>query len=370
MPGDLQKPPVFLHIGLPKTGTTYLQGLLAANRKLLERSGLRYPLRHPESMFHAAVDLRGTHESWGIDSVATRHAWDRLVSDVLDETAPALVSHENLSAADAEQVARVRESFPGRELHVVVTVRDLGRQLTAGWQEGVKSGSGASFDDFSRRLHEEVRSGARTHRFWKMQDVPAVLGRWASVAPPDRTHLVVCPQPGTDRRELWRRFGDAVGLPPTLSIDDPEVRSNESLGIAAIALLRDVNLDLRDRMDRATYRHVVKRLLAQRVLPHAVSPRPAVGGGPLLDDLRGLATEWVEHVSEGGFRVHGDLAELVPLPGDWGQPPDEVSDTEKYAAARLALVELLLEVGRLRRTSGRVRAGARLTGLWRAVRRR
>lgn len=359
---------VFLHIGLPKTGTTYLQELMAANRDVLAEAGLRYPLRHPEAMFHAAIDLRGTGESWGLTETQTRGAWDRLVSDVLDRPGPALVSHENFCAADPDQVAHVAASFPGRELHVVVTVRDLARQLTAGWQEGVKSGSAASFARFSGRIEEDLRHGTRHHRFWKMQDVPAVLDRWSSVAPPERTHVVVCPRPGADRRELWWRFADAVGVPRAVTLQDQQVRRNESLGVAAIALLRDLNEDLRDQVDRATYRHVVKRMLAQRVLPRDPAPRPASVPEALHADLRRLASEWSRYVESRGFPVHGDLAELLPSLEDAFASPDQVSDAEKYRAARLATAQLTLEVARLRQQPARSPARKRLASAWRAVR--
>jgi hypothetical protein len=53
-----RQPTVFLHIGIAKTGTTYLQGLMWHNRGLLERNGLRYPGDLPGDHFRASVDLR------------------------------------------------------------------------------------------------------------------------------------------------------------------------------------------------------------------------------------------------------------------------------------------------------------------------
>lgn len=343
------RPPLYVHIGLPKTGTTYLQELLAANRELLKRSGIDYPLAYPEAMFHAAIDLRGTREKWGLEEREVGGAWDRLVAEVRRSEGPVLISHENLSAATPEQIERVIGSFPDHEVHVVVTLRDLGRQLTAGWQEGVKTGSGVSFGEFSDRVLEDLRSGSRTHRFWRMQDVPGVLAPWAAATAPERVHAVVCPRPGADRWELWSRFAAVIGLPPDLRPDDSAVRANESLGVAAIAVLRDVNVGLRDRIDRATYRHVVKRHLAQRVLTAGDSPRPALGPGPLADEVDRLAADWVDYLRGSGFAVYGDPADLVPGPPTGTTGPDDVSDADKYDAARLALVELLLEVGRLRK---------------------
>ena len=45
---------LYLHVGLPKSGTTFLQALLAKNRGRLKESGFIYPFVRPEGMFHAA----------------------------------------------------------------------------------------------------------------------------------------------------------------------------------------------------------------------------------------------------------------------------------------------------------------------------
>jgi hypothetical protein len=52
------RPAVFLHIGAPKTGTTYLQNILFTNRAALRRDGLLYPGNAVRSHFWAIQDLR------------------------------------------------------------------------------------------------------------------------------------------------------------------------------------------------------------------------------------------------------------------------------------------------------------------------
>ena len=54
---------VYLHVGAPKTGTTYLQDRLAANRNELARHDVHYPLGLHASHFRAALDLLDL--SWG-----------------------------------------------------------------------------------------------------------------------------------------------------------------------------------------------------------------------------------------------------------------------------------------------------------------
>ncbi len=55
---------VYLHVGVPKSGTTFLQASLTANRKALRAAGVLYP-GGEERMFLAAVDVRGSHKAWG-----------------------------------------------------------------------------------------------------------------------------------------------------------------------------------------------------------------------------------------------------------------------------------------------------------------
>ncbi|WP_148572700.1 hypothetical protein [Nocardioides caldifontis] len=358
---------VYLHIGLPKTGTTFLQELLEANRPLLAEQGLLYPLPYREAMFHGAIELRGTYEKWGLTEKQVSGAWERVCAPARAHPGSSLISHENLSAMRPDQVDAALLALSGLEVHVVVTVRDLGRQIPAGWQEGVKSGSSASYERFTSQLLTDLDSGERNHRFWRMQDLPAVLAPWVDRVGADRIHVVTCPPRGADPWELWRRFAEAVGLDPARTPERSRVRTNESLGVAAIALLRDVNDDLRGRLDPLSYRMVVKRGLAQRMLPAHVSRRPTSPSGPLHDHVDALAREWVDYVRRSGFAVHGELEDLVPSPPPEGEEgPDVVTEAEKYDAARLAVAELVQEIARLQaryESSRSVRAGRLLRRL-------
>ncbi len=50
---------VFLHIGEPKTGTTFLQQVMWGNRRELAAQGLVLPGHHAQDHFRASQDLRG-----------------------------------------------------------------------------------------------------------------------------------------------------------------------------------------------------------------------------------------------------------------------------------------------------------------------
>ncbi|RBY97782.1 hypothetical protein DQ237_02390 [Blastococcus sp. TF02-8] len=72
---------VFLHVGTPKSGTTYLQDLLWSNREVLARDGVAYPGWAPDAHFRACLDLLDLRfDDW--HGPATVGTWDRLVAEV------------------------------------------------------------------------------------------------------------------------------------------------------------------------------------------------------------------------------------------------------------------------------------------------
>jgi len=115
--------PVFLHVGLPKTGTTYLQTILWKNRDELRRQGILLPGFGPRQHLWASGAVREE------PNLSSRHldaprAWDELVQEVNAWDGPALISHEFFAGASAEQTARAVAALAGAQVHVVVTARD------------------------------------------------------------------------------------------------------------------------------------------------------------------------------------------------------------------------------------------------------
>ena len=102
-----------------------------------------------------------------------------------------LVSHEILAAARPESVARAMASFPEHEVHVVLTARDLGRQIPAEWQERVKHRGGRDYAAFLKALQRNYTRTDWTVWFWRVQHLPRILddlGRVAAPRPGPRRH--------------------------------------------------------------------------------------------------------------------------------------------------------------------------------------
>ena len=71
---------VFLHVGTPKTGTSYLQHVLYHNRRTLQRHGISYPARRFDAHFLASLDLM--RMPWGGLEAQAIGSWDKLAASV------------------------------------------------------------------------------------------------------------------------------------------------------------------------------------------------------------------------------------------------------------------------------------------------
>ncbi|WP_395658192.1 hypothetical protein [Nocardioides sp.] len=343
---------VLLHVGTPKTGTSYLQEVLFRNRRTLLRSGILYPLERRDAHFRAALDL--VEHPWGGIGTASAGAWDRLAAQVREHRGTSVVSHEILASASRDQADRALASLghgTGAEVHLVLTVRDLVRQIPAEWQENLKHRGFLTYGEFVEQLVDPRRESRTADWFWRVQEIPDVLDRWGHDLPPGHVHLVTVPPPGSPQPQLWERFSRALGL-DEIDVDLHAERSNPSLGVPETALLRRVNEAVDGRLDLADYRPLVRRLLAQRTLAHRTgSPRLA-----LPPDVHPWASEvvasWVAEVERRGYDVVGDLRDLVGAPPEAPYAdPDRPAEEQVAAAAVDAVEALLLEGARLRRTA-------------------
>ena len=337
---------ILLHVGTPKTGTTYLQDVLFRNQQLLAREGILYPAERFDGHFLAALDLMRL--PWGGLESEAIGAWDHLAEQVRDWHGTAIVSHEILATASRAQVARALESLghAEAEVHVVLSVRDLVRQVPAEWQENLKHRRQLSYRAFLDQLLDPAREGRIATWFWGVQEVPHILDRWASNLPPERVHLVTVPPPGAPPDLLWKRFCMAFEL-EGLDLDLREERSNPSLGVPETALVRRINLKSHRVVEPATYRPLVRELLAHQTLSQRRgSPRLTVPPD-VHAWAQDLSAQWAEELRARRYDVIGDVDDLLgPPPQQWVDP-DAPDEAEVADAAVDAIRALLVENSRL-----------------------
>ena len=323
---------VYVHVGLPKTGTTHLQDRLWRNRDLaLERADLLYPGVTMEDHFHAAAHLQPErYLDWATPERAD--AWPTMVAQMKNWPGKSLVSHELYANAKGPHVATLMDDLSfADEVHVILTVRDLARQMPSVWQENVKNQRPETMDEFITSVDNFAPGGPHATGideapFWEFQNYPAIIAEWLKVVPADRIHLVTVPAPGTaaDGDGLWERFLSVLGVDPALL---PEVgdRDNSSLSAAQTEFLRRLNTRIQPKdIDWWRYEMIVKRRFIGQALRDTVNGKPL----GLTEDQRKWAAvksdELVDGISGLGLNVTGTLDDLrvdtsKPLSG--GAPP-------------------------------------------------
>lgn len=333
---------LYLHIGLPKTGTTSIQDILWRNRAVAADQGLHYPGHDPSAHHRAAVDVIPERYPGWVDH-ATEGAWPWLVDQVRAWSGDALISSELLALSRPEEVARVRATLDFAEVHIVCTARDLVRQIPSVWQEDVKNRRTTTYDDFVRF----VRAGRQEEiaaLFWSYQDLPGVLANWGAGLPPERVHVVTVPPRGASHDLLWQRYASVIGVDPD-RFDTSTPPTNTSLDMAQTELLRRLNIVVGESIPWPEYVRVVKGGLAEDVLP-PLRGRAAI---TLPADERewatGVARESVAAIEAAGYHVAGDLADLVPASGDGAEVP-VIGDAEVAEVAVRTLAELMRRAAR------------------------
>jgi hypothetical protein len=340
---------VLLHVGTPKTGTSYFQDVLFRNRDHLAGQGVLYPADRFDGHFLAALDLMRL--PWGGLETEAVGAWDALAEQVRDWPGTVIISHEILATASRPQVHRALESLghPGTEVHVLLSVRDLVRQIPAEWQENVKHRRTVTYARFLEKIRDPSRRSKVGSWFWGVQEVPDILDRWGADLDPSRVHVVTVPRPGAAKGLLWDRFAEAFGL-EGVSLDLHAERANPSLGVPETALVRRINRAANKSLEPAAYRPLVREMLAHQTLSRRTgSPRLSVPPD-VWQWASDLSATWVSDLRSHGYHVVGDLDELLPAPLEAPfSDPDRPNERMVNRAAVAAIKALLLENARLRR---------------------
>ncbi|MCW2834918.1 MAG: hypothetical protein JWN68_2871 [Nocardioides sp.] len=354
---------VFVHIGLPKTGTSYLQAISWPGRQQLRDAGLLLPGARKSDHLFASMIVRDD------PGVARRgpdapQAWERVLADIADWDGNALISHEFFCAASAAQAQRMVEQLAPAEVHVVITARDPLGLLASSWQESLKNKATTPLADYGRSESDDPRDVWD----WRSLDLGLVLRRWAPAVAPERLHLITPAPAGSGREVLWERFAGVLGIDPA-TCDSSRGFANSSMGVAEAETLRRVNERLKG-FNNARARGVWLRsfLADERLVPRGGEPFwPATDQ---VEDARRRGARAVELVRAAAYDVVGDV-DLLLVPDDLPprRNPESVTDAE-VADVALDLVATLL--GDLQRRADRATPPAevptRLARLRQAIR--
>ena len=333
----------YVHVGLPKTGTSYIQRAMWQNKDALADRGVHVPGGDSRAQRAAFWDLLGRRIEGG-DARAVEGAWAALASSAASATAPRLLVSEELLVLARQRHARtVAEAFEPRELHVVVTIRDLARAIASMWQQEMAKGRTIGWTDFVRAVRSPDEGPATAGvGFWIRYDAVRVLDAWSAVVPPERVHVVTVPPAGVQPTVLLERFASAIGFDVS-GLVVPETLVHEGLSGCHAEVLRRLNGSLREQLTDQQYRDIVRRLLVPAAR-HDDRRLPIEFPEAYRDWVRDRSDEVIAALQEGGYELTGSWSDLRPVFGHGpALNPDDVSDAE-LSAATLALLAGILSL--------------------------
>jgi len=312
---------VHLHVGEPKTGTTYLQAMLVQHQEQLAVDGLLVPGRRIDQVRGAQEMLDRRDEGRG----RLEGRWQALVDEIAAFAGPAaVISMESLVRARPEQAERAVTALGVSTVRVIVTVRDLARVIPAQWQESLQFGHTWTFDEYLDAVTARKPRNSKPGRsFWEQHDTARILQVWSDVVGTKNTTVVTLPRSSGDPRALWQRFASALGIDSERY--GPAETANESLGAASAELMRRVNLELGpEAMPRQEYGRLMRDWLSKTILAARRGQEQRV----VLPPSR---QKWVANRSDDIVRAIADLG--VPVIGDLD---DLRAPTEQSAGASAA----------------------------------
>lgn len=345
-----------LHIGVQKSGTTFLQRMLEERTDALEALGVVYPVPEGGGAVRvnaheaATYGLLGGEYPWvGTRRAAAEEAWwQRLRDQVRTCPGTAVVSAEALAVVRSDAAQRVIDELGADEVRVVVTARSLGRLLPSSWQQHVRNGRTAGFPRFvdglatqRARGWESIEKEPDAH-MWRAFGLGRLAGRWASLVGPDRI-AVVC-NPGTGSGRLWHRFMEAAGLSEEADrVPAPSEGTTVHGGVTAAEA--EVLRALNGNLSAQGWSHEEGALLRDEIVDafrtrEERGPRVAVPPR-FRDQVAAWSAEDIDDLRASGALVVGPLEELAYTPDEDPDPPRpndiaEAAGTAAMAAAQRA----------------------------------
>lgn len=336
---------VFLHLGLPKTGTTYLQTVMWADRDRMRAQGVLLPGRERRDHLWTTRIIREDPHLHTYEE-RVRESWGVLKAEIAAWDGTALISHEFFAGAAPEQAARMVAALAPAEVHLVVTAREPVGLYSGGWQESLKNRDSRTMAEFAAA---EVSESPMSVWNWRTLDLRLVLERWGPTVPPEHVHVLPVPPPGSPRELLWQRYATLIGLDPD-SFDLSVTFPNPSMGVAEAETLRRVNDHLKDAdferpFDRGVY---IRTFLADERL----ATRAGEKYWPTEDvvaECRRRAVDAVAHIEASAYDVIGDVRDLlVPEALEPRRTVDSVTDAEVADVATALAGQMLHDVRRIR----------------------
>lgn len=224
---------VYIHIGLHKTGSTYIQKIFAANRDVLRAEGIHYPELGAEFLFghhNFAWSYIPGHVFKGTDTFSQTAFLTALKKVDVENI---LISSEDFEFLERSHILALKQSLSDYRTHVVMYVRNPVSALYSRWQESVKHGDLTSLLDYYRKTFNNPAP----------MNYALVADTWANVFGSNAMKIVIYDNLLAEESNIALYFlNQVLGVsiqPETLSM--PQGKVNVANGLGVIEVLRQLN---------------------------------------------------------------------------------------------------------------------------------
>ncbi len=336
---------VVLHIGTMKSGTTFLQHVLATLRPRLEALGWRYPrtwaqgdVPNQQLAFYGLLGLRVPWVS-AVQAQGLLGDARRLRQQLASWSGPVVLSSEALASLDDEGVEACLATFGDTPVEVVVTSRDLGRVLPSWWQQSVRGGDATPYETVLERLErarEDDTAGGVGATFWRSFRLAPMVGRWVKRVGAEQVTVVTVPCEGGPS-VLWQRFHAAAGFPEGVPLEPPAVPrdlSNVGLTASEALVVRPFVEGLNGTGESLLRRKVLVQTLVRDALLDRDDRGPALGVPPAwLERVTTWAEQDLAELEALGLRLVGEPDDLLVRPERVVHPEPSVHHVADAGAA-------------------------------------
>ena len=329
---------VLLHVGVHKTGTTAIQAALADSRPELATRSVRYPGKL-QAQHRAALALLGRPWGWNNrgGAVMDREHFDRLARRTGKAPGRVVISSEFFCEASSEQAHEAISALGrsgDRPVHILVTLRNLGKLLPSSWQQYLKYGMTTPYEAWLTDVLATPGSSKMTPTFWKRHDHGDVISRWAGAV--GSQNLTVMVLEDVPREYMFETFAQFLDVPTHILTSRMELTSNRSMTAAEAEVLVRLNKKVKKSMQWTDYVTLVRRGVALGMVegrePGPSEPKLHTPDWA-LDAAQQMGIKSVNTIRESKVNVLGNLDALrtriasTPVPDFTDQIPIDAAVT-------------------------------------------
>ena len=305
---------VFIHVGFHKTGTTAIQESLHSHRDELNKLGLIYATKYRKANHRQAWALSERYWGWknrGGNKTPISE-WNTQVKSLKSNKSNSILSSEFFSELNEAKLNRMASDLRDFQVEVIFTIRPLSKMLASSYQQYLKYGIKASYDEWLQDIFQNSKKSKLTPTFWKRHRHEVVIARWAKVFGNQNIHLVVVDE--SEPEFLFDSFNQILQLPAGTLSEVINSGTNRSLNYSEISLLLAINRAFPKDRNWADYEAFIREGSIRRLTNQAdlaglgeklLTPQWAV------DESQKITLNSINEINALGIRIYGDVNQMA-----------------------------------------------------------